>query len=127
MMLSELLARRHEGEIPHIGGACVFHAHCHQKAVLDADAARAVLNAMGMQVREPEPGCCGMAGSFGFERSHAALSRRIGEANLLPAVRRAGADEAIVIEGFSCREQIRQETAREPQHLAQLVAEAMAS
>src|SRR5690606_16185771 len=60
MLLSELLARRHAEELPSVGGACVFHGHCHQKAVLDADAARAVLAAMDVEVREPEPGCCGM-------------------------------------------------------------------
>lgn len=125
-LLSEFLAERCLDDLPATGGRCIFHAHCHQKAVLDPDGARRVLDQLGYDVHEPEPGCCGMAGSFGFERDHAPLSRRIGEQRLLPAVRAAARDERIIIEGFSCREQIMQETAIVPTHLAELVAESLA-
>lgn len=124
-LLSEFLADRWLDALPRVGGRAVFHAHCHQKAVLDAEAPRRVLDAMGVEVDEPEPGCCGMAGSFGFERRHADLSRRIGEMRLLPAVRRAADSDAVIIEGFSCREQISQDAHRKPTHLAEFVASAL--
>ncbi len=121
-LLSEFLAERHLDDLPQTTGRCVLHAHCHQKAVLDANSTRRVLEHMGYQVTEPEPGCCGMAGSFGFEAKHADLARRIGENRLFPAVRKAPETDPIVIEGFSCREQIKQDTARTPVHIAELVA-----
>lgn len=124
-LLAELLADDYADQLPEVGGRCVLHLHCHEKAVLAPAKARSVLEKMGLGVREPEPGCCGMAGSFGFERAHGDLSRKIGEANLMPAVREAAEDERIIIEGFSCREQIRQMTGRAPEHLAEVVASAM--
>lgn len=124
-LLSELLCDHHLDELPEVGGPCIWHAHCHEKAVLEASAARKVLEHMGCDVHEPEKGCCGMAGSFGFERSHVDLSRQIGEMNLFPAVRNAGTDTPIIIQGFSCREQIAQDTARRPVHFAEFVWDAM--
>jgi hypothetical protein len=90
-LFSEMLAERHLDRLPALGESGIFHAHCHQKVVLDCDAARDVLAAMEVECHEPEPGCRGMAGSFGFEIGHAELSRKIGEMNLLPAVRRGRA------------------------------------
>lgn len=67
-----------------------------------------------------------MAGSFGYEAGeHCDLSRTIAEQNLLPAVRSAGRDDLIVIEGFSCREQIKQGTGRSPMHMAEVIAGAL--
>jgi hypothetical protein len=62
-----------------------------------------------------------MAGSFGFAADHAAISRRVGERVLLPAVRDASADRLVITDGFSCREQIEQETGRTPVHTATLL------
>ncbi len=128
-LLSELLSERHGDELEARAkddrGRCVFHAHCHQKAVLDAEGARKTLRHLGYEIEEPEPGCCGMAGSFGFEAEHAELAEKIGEENLLPAVRNAPAGREVVIEGFSCREQIKQNTGREPRHLAEVVRGAL--
>jgi len=73
----------------------------------------------------PDSGCCGLAGNFGFERGHYEISKAVGERVLLPAVRAAPADTAIVADGFSCRTQIRHGTGREPVHLAQVLADAL--
>ena len=82
---------------------------------------------MGVEVREPEKGCCGLAGSFGFEAGHYDVSMAIGEQRLLPAVREADAETHLIANGFSCQTQIGQGTGREPRHLAQLIADAIPS
>jgi hypothetical protein len=68
-----------------------------------------------------DSGCCGMAGSFGFEREHYDVSVKAGERVLLPAVRAAADDTLIVADGFSCRTQIEQQTHRRALHLAELI------
>jgi hypothetical protein len=74
---------------------------------------------MGADLEALDSGCCGMAGSFGFEAEHYDVSMKVGELVLLPAVRRAPADTLIVADGFSCREQIAQSTTRRAVHLAE--------
>ncbi len=112
-----------ELRLPEMRGKALFHAHCHEKAVFDTGAAKRVLDRMGLVFVEPEHGCCGMAGSFGFEKAHYEISRRIGEAKLLPAVRATGLDTWIVADGFSCRTQIKDGTGRRPLHMAELIQE----
>src|SRR5438552_16090025 len=86
-----------------------------------------VLAKLGLHVETVESGCCGMAGSFGFEREHYDVSLRIGELVLLPAVRKAAEDTLIVANGFSCREQIAQTTGRRALHLAEVIQMAIRS
>jgi Fe-S oxidoreductase len=80
-----------------------------------------VLRKMGIDFQTPAPGCCGMAGSFGFEQDKYQTSLAIGELELLPAVRKASSDCLIIANGFSCREQIRQTTNRHALHLAEAI------
>ena len=108
-------------ELPKMRGKVVFHGHCHQKAVLNIDAARKVLEKTGLSFSEPQEGCCGMAGAFGFEKEHYPLSIKIGETKLLPAVRAAGLSTWIVADGFSCRTQIKDGTGRDALHLGELI------
>jgi FAD/FMN-containing dehydrogenase/Fe-S oxidoreductase len=104
----------------------VMHGHCHQKALVGMAADEAVLRSVGVSPSQPEPGCCGMAGAFGFERGeHYELSMKIGERALLPAVRSAPEDELVIANGFSCREQILQGTGRPPLHLAEVLEMAL--
>jgi Fe-S oxidoreductase len=106
----------------------VLHGHCHQKATVGMAIEDAVLRSIGLAPSQPEPGCCGMAGAFGFERGeHYELSMQIGERNLLPAVRSATADALVIADGFSCREQISQTTGRLPLHLAEVLEMALGS
>jgi Fe-S oxidoreductase len=95
--------------------------HCHHHAVLDESAERKILGSLPFQCDVLAKGCCGMAGSFGFEAEKYELSMRIGEQGILPGIRNAGADAVIVANGFSCREQIEQATGRQTLHLAELL------
>lgn len=100
------------------------HTHCHQKALVGSTATSAVLAALpGIKASEIDAGCCGLAGSFGYEKEHYAMSMQIGEHKLFPAVRQANPNACIVACGFSCRSQIKQGTGRAAIHLAQLIAQ----
>jgi FAD/FMN-containing dehydrogenase/Fe-S oxidoreductase len=110
---------------PRLARKAVFHAHCHHKAVMNVHHDEALLAAMGIEAGAPEPGCCGMAGSFGFRRENYDISMQIGERALLPAVRSAGPDDLVIADGFSCRKQIAQATGRDALHLAQVIRMAL--
>ena len=119
-LLSEFI-EENKLPLPSLHGQAIFHAHCHQKAVLNAEAGRKVLEKVGLKFEEPQPGCCGMAGSFGFESKHYEISMQIGEENLLPAVRQASPHTYVIADGFSCRTQIEEGSGRTPLHLAELL------
>ena len=107
---------------PRLQRKALLHGHCHQKALLGMEHDRSVLGKLGLEFHAPESGCCGMAGSFGFEAGDRyEVAARCGERALLPAVRDADDDTLIIADGFSCREQIRQSTAREALHTAQVL------
>ncbi len=102
----------------------LVHGHCHQKALVGMKETLEVLRSIpGATVEEIPSGCCGMAGSFGYEKEHYEFSLKIGELTLLPAVRASAAETMIVANGLSCRTQIAQATGRKPLHLAELLAE----
>jgi FAD/FMN-containing dehydrogenase/Fe-S oxidoreductase len=105
----------------------VLHGHCHQKATVGMAAEEAALRSIGLSPTQPEPGCCGMAGAFGFERGeHYDLSQKIGERALLPAVRAAAENALLIADGFSCREQISGSGGRRALHLAEVLEMALA-
>ena len=80
-----------------------------------------LLKTMGLDVEVPDPGCCGMAGPFGFEKEKYAVSQAVGERVLLPAVRQASPQTLIVADGFSCQEQIVQATGRRAIHISEAI------
>src|SRR5262245_14900654 len=122
-LLSEFLATNGTNAVStHLRGRVMLHGHCHHKAVAKLDDEEALLRACGADVETIDSGCCGMAGSFGFEEEHYELSLQVGELSLLPAVRRASPETIIVADGFSCREQIKQATGRRAVHLAEALA-----
>lgn len=98
----------------------LVHGHCHQKALMDQDSEIEWLKRMGIEAEVLDSGCCGMAGSFGFENEKYEVSVKCGEHVLLPKVRDAGSQDLIVANGFSCQEQIAQLTDRHALHLAQI-------
>lgn len=101
----------------------LLHAHCHQKALVGTAPAISLLSQIdGCRVIDLDSGCCGMAGSFGYEREHYDISRAIGERRLLPAVRERAAASVVVAPGFSCRHQIEHFTGVTPVHPAVLLA-----
>jgi len=104
----------------------LVHGHCHQKALVGTRSVLGVLQAAGYDVETTDSGCCGMAGSFGFEREHYDISMAIGERRLLPAVRRLPVEADVVAMGVSCRQQIAHGTGRRAKHLVEVLAETVA-
>jgi FAD/FMN-containing dehydrogenase/Fe-S oxidoreductase len=126
-LLSEFLeTHARDFKVPRFERTALLHGHCHHKSIQKMTAEESVLHRLGVDFRQPAPGCCGMAGSFGFERDKYDISMAIGELELLPAVRSAPADCLIIADGFSCREQIAQGTDREALHLAEVLQMALA-
>jgi Fe-S oxidoreductase len=126
-LLAEFLAQRApDFAPPRLARSAIVHGHCHQKAIIGMGADEAVLRKLGVDYTLLDSGCCGMAGSFGFEREKAAVSVAIGERVLLPAVRDAASDCLVIADGYSCREQIAQCTNRHALHLAEVVSMALA-
>ena len=111
--------------LPQLKRKAVMHGHCHHKAVMGMGNEEAVLRKMGIDFQAPAPGCCGMAGPFGFEADKYEVSVAIGELELLPAIRKAEPDSLIIANGFSCREQINQCTERHALHLAEVLQMAL--
>jgi FAD/FMN-containing dehydrogenase/Fe-S oxidoreductase len=125
-LLSEFLEKRAaDFELPNLPAKALIHGHCHHKSLMKMTDEEAVLTRMGIDWSAPAPGCCGMAGSFGFEEEKYDVSMAIGELELLPAVRQAAPDTLIIADGFSCREQIAQCTDRHSLHLAEVIAAAL--
>ncbi len=105
----------------------LVHGHCHQKAQIGAASTLQALRLIpNLEVTEINSGCCGMAGSFGFEKEHYEISRTIAEQRLVPAVNAAPADAEIVITGVSCRQQIGHFTGRKPRHAVEVLRDALA-
>jgi FAD/FMN-containing dehydrogenase/Fe-S oxidoreductase len=124
--LSSFLQTQNDYEPPRIPGRKVLlHGHCHHKAVLKFSDEEALLRRMGVELKSLDSGCCGMAGPFGFESANTAISQALGERVLLPAVRACGPETIVLTDGFSCHEQIAQNTNREPLHIAEVLRMAM--
>jgi FAD/FMN-containing dehydrogenase/Fe-S oxidoreductase len=124
--LSSFLQSQNDYEPPRLPGRKVLlHGHCHHKAVLKFSDEEALLRRMGVELKSLDSGCCGMAGPFGFESANITISQALGERVLLPAVRASGPDTIVLTDGFSCREQIAQNTDREPLHIAEVLRMAM--
>ncbi len=104
----------------------LFHGHCHQKALIGSGPSLDVLRLLpGARVEEVDSGCCGMAGSFGYEQEHYDLSLAIGNRRLFPAVKAKGPEWEIVASGVSCRQQIPHGTGRRARHLVEVLADAL--
>jgi Fe-S oxidoreductase len=107
------------------GSRILFHGHCHQKALAGTATSVELLSRIpGATVIEVDAGCCGMAGSFGFEAEHYELSMQIGEMRLFPAIRAEPSSTVIAATGVSCRQQIEHGTHRVARHPIELVREA---
>jgi Fe-S oxidoreductase len=108
------------------GRRILFHGHCHQKALAGTAATMALLRSIpGADVIEADAGCCGMAGSFGFEVEHYELSMHIGELRLFPAVRAEAGETIIAATGVSCRQQIEHGTGRPARHPLEIVRQVL--
>jgi Fe-S oxidoreductase len=104
----------------------LLHGHCHQKAFDVMSSVQQVLALIpDLELETIKSGCCGMAGAFGYDAKHYEISMKMGELNLLPAVRAADADTLIIADGTSCRNQIRDGTGREAMHVARVLEMAL--
>jgi Fe-S oxidoreductase len=133
LLIDEFLAR--EAKRGRIGPASfkparrriLLHGHCHQKALASLEATKEILSLPeGHEVEILPTGCCGMAGSFGYEAEHFDLSMRIGELVLFPAVRTAAPDTLVAAGGTSCRHQIKDGTGRAALHPVEILHAAVA-
>jgi Fe-S oxidoreductase len=131
-MIEEFLAGLHERgalTLQFTNGArsLLLHGHCHQKALIGSGPSLTVLRLLpGATVEEVDSGCCGMAGSFGYEKEHYDLSIAVGNRRLFPAVKAKGPEWEIVAAGVSCRQQIPHGTGRRARHLVEVLADALA-
>ncbi|MGH9530464.1 MAG: FAD-binding and (Fe-S)-binding domain-containing protein, partial [Terriglobales bacterium] len=120
--LEEFLEREKGFSPPTLKRKALIHGHCHQKAVIRMKADEALFKKVGLDYTILDSGCCGMAGSFGFEQDKYDLSVKVGERVLLPAVRKAELSTLLIADGFSCREQIAQLTGRQALHTAEVLS-----
>ena len=133
VLLEEMLDRAWDDgrRLPLRAGAnarVLVHGHCHQKAFGGTAATSRMLSRIpGLEVEEIQSGCCGMAGAFGYHAEHYETSMAMGELDLLPTVRAAAPEVAIVADGTSCRAQILDGTDRKAVHAAILLKEALGS
>jgi FAD/FMN-containing dehydrogenase/Fe-S oxidoreductase len=133
LLFEEFLAREANAgrlrlSLAPVGQRALLHGHCHQKSFAAMDAVESVLAMIpGLAVEAIESGCCGMAGSFGFDRETIDVSLAMGELSLLPAVRKASADTLLVADGTSCRHQIKDGADREAFHVARVLAMSVAA
>lgn len=125
-----LAAEMDAGEIkltsPERQDKVLLHGHCHQKALFGTAHLKRIFEGItGIQLDEIASGCCGMAGSFGYEKEHYAISEKIGEQILFPAVRESDKTTPIIANGFSCRHQIEHFTERRAQHWVEVIVDLM--
>jgi FAD/FMN-containing dehydrogenase/Fe-S oxidoreductase len=120
-LLSEFLVNQADYRPPQLKRKAIVHAHCHHKSVLKFDSESELLKRTGLDFHVLDSGCCGMAGSFGFEAEKYDVSVKIGERVLLPAVRAAAADTLIITDGFSCYQQIEGLTGRKALHITEVL------
>ena len=114
------------GEIQPANISALTQVHCHEKSLGDPQHSAKLLDALGVSQSDIETGCCGLAGNWGFEKGHAEMSMALGERELFPRVRDAGAQgSAVIADGFSCRTHIDQGTGFAPQHVAEIVRDVM--
>ncbi len=125
--LGEFLARHAEHwDMPRLESKALVHFHCHQRATSDTDCDRSVLDRLGLDYEVLDTGCCGLAGSFGYEAGERyEVSIKAAERLLLPAVRGASAHTLLMTDGFSCRTQIEHGSERSALHLAQVLQMAL--
>jgi len=121
-LISEFFETMLDGyQPPQLKRKALVHGHCHQKAIMGMGHDKSIFTKLGLDYQLLDSGCCGMAGSFGFEAGHYDISMNVGELVLLREIRNASRETLIIADGFSCREQIRQATDREALHTAQVL------
>ncbi|NIP39839.1 MAG: FAD-binding protein [Candidatus Dadabacteria bacterium] len=127
-LLEEFLHDKAELELSAIswkqqGPAVLFHGHCHARALVGNTSSINLLELAGCKVTDTNAGCCGMAGSFGYEKEHYEISKTIGEDRLFPIIKDSQSDAIIAVSGYSCAQQIEHFTGRKTKHIAEVLAD----
>ena len=117
----EISSDRLNVELESIAGNILIHGHCHQKSLYGTEGMSRLLSSGNYSVAEIPSGCCGMAGSFGYEAEHYAISQKIGDNILFPAVKAMKENTTVVANGFSCRHQIHHFTGVMPKHWVEVI------
>jgi Fe-S oxidoreductase len=125
LTLAEFIDLHCDWDPPRLEEKAIVHGHCHQKAIMGMSAEEKLYERMGLDYELLDSGCCGLAGSWGFEDGHYELSVKIGERRLLPKVRDVGESTLVMSDGFSCKTQIEQLTGRHALHTAEVLAMAL--
>ncbi len=126
LTLNEFLTQKVEDyELPKLDRKAIVHGHCHHEAIMGLTAEQQLLSQLGLDFEILDSGCCGVAGSFGFEHDHYDISMQIGERRLLPAARDAEKDTLVIADGFSCKTQIEHATDRRALHTGQVIKMAL--
>jgi FAD/FMN-containing dehydrogenase/Fe-S oxidoreductase len=126
LTLAELLQEHaKDWDAPRLDRKALIHGHCHQEAVMGMSAEKELYERLGLDFEVLDSGCCGLAGSFGFEKDHDGISREIADQRLLPMLREAPENTLLIADGFSCKTQIEQLTDYRPLHTAQVIKLAM--
>ena len=124
--LAEFLIKKGDGfEMPRLKRKAVVHGHCHQHAIMKLTSEEELYEKMGLDYELLDSGCCGMAGSFGFEAENYEVSVQCGERVLLPKVRETPEEVLIIADGFSCRTQMGHLAKRRAWHTAEVLEMAM--
>ena len=129
-LIDEFLAQAHAAgrldlQFTDLSKQVLFHGHCHQKAITGTASAMSVLNMPpGYQAELINAGCCGMAGSFGFEKEHYDISMQIGGLSLFPAIE-AKPDWEVAVMGVSCRQQVEHGANRRARHFIEVLRDAV--
>ncbi|NOT37639.1 MAG: (Fe-S)-binding protein, partial [Saprospiraceae bacterium] len=109
-------------DIPLTKGDFLLHGHCHQKSIFTTQSIHKIFkNKEGVRCNEIESSCCGMAGSFGYEKKHYELSVKMANLKLIPAIQESGEDVKIIAQGFSCRHQIKDLAHRDAYHWIEVI------
>lgn len=108
-------------------GGILVHGHCHERSVGDFEKTLSLLSDLGYDARSSDAGCCGMAGSFGYEKEHYEISKAMGECGLFPKIRDLGKSERVCVTGVSCLEQVSHFTEAVPVHVALLLEECISA
>jgi Fe-S oxidoreductase len=126
LTLAEFLQRHApDWEPPKLDRRALVHIHCHQEATAGSDAEQRLYERMGLDYEVLDSGCCGLAGSFGFEAAHHDVSVDIAQARLLPLIEAADEETILISDGFSCKTQVEQLSGRRLLHTAQVLKMAL--
>ena len=118
-MLEEFLVKEGVKDIPIPKGDYLFHGHCHHKALFTTKAIHQLFS--HVKFKEIDSGCCGMAGSFGYQKKNYDISYQIGELSVFPSIRESHENTVILTSGFSCKHQIEDFTDRKSFHWLEVI------